>query len=276
MFRFRLIVELTIVTLIAVYLIKISNTLEQLKLANKGEVETEVTSNTSLANPEQQEEVSRLHSLNEVNQHLSSLSANTKAKDLALAISEIDSWMIDPEFEKSVNDVLDKRVIELRSKVLSEVKEDSQKALHASNSKEANKLLNNIGLLISLYPMSEEQGIIEQARQLTDDHRKLAVNLEGQKRLRYNKWAVKQIEQALNGYHKKSSLWSPKKENKLLVDSLVENLAEIDPNLLEPIVLSLYDYALETTKESISESDKVSLAEKLTSPNTIRKTYEDL
>ena len=276
MFRFRLIVELAIVTIIAIYLIKISNTLEQLKLANKGEVGTEVTSNTLLESPDQQEEVLRLHSLNEVNQHLSSLSANTKSKDLALAISEIDSWMIEPEFEKSVNDVLDKRIVELRSKVLSEVKEESQKAINASNSKEANKLLNNIGLLISLYPMSEEPGIIEQARLLTDDHKKLAVNLEGQKRLRYNQWAVKKIEQALNGYHKKSSLWSPKKENKLLVDSLVENLAEIVPNLLEPIVLSLYDYALETTKESISESDKVSLAEKLTSPNTIRKTYEDL
>jgi hypothetical protein len=82
------------------------------------------------------------------------------------------------------------------------------------------------------------------------------------------------IEQAITGYRTKSSFWSPKKENNELISSLVTYLGDVDPNQLEPVVLSLYNYVVEMTKESISEADKLMLAKKLTAPD-IRRNHPD-
>lgn len=275
MSRIRLIAELLIVSIIAFYLIKISSTLEQLKLVDQSVPKPNAVSSTSPNDVELQEDSIQLHSFKDVNQHISSLHTPVRAKDMALAIAEIDSWMIEPESEESVKNLIDQKLDELRFKIVSEVKEESQKALDAPKSKEAREILNNISLLISLYPMSEKQEVIEQAQKLTDDQRKLVLKLESLKRLRYNQWAVSRVEQALNSYHKNSSLWRPKQENKALIDSLVKHLGEVDPNLLEPIVLNLYNYAVDITKESISEDDRIKLAKALTEPAIQRLSYEE-
>lgn len=275
MSRIRLIAELLIVSIIAFYLIKISSTLEQLKLVDQSVPKPNAVSSTSPNDVELQEDSIQLHSFKDVNQHISSLRTPVRAKDMALAIAEIDSWMIEPESEESVKNLIDQKLDELRFKIVSEVKEESQKALDAPKSKEAREILNNISLLISLYPMSEKQEVIEQAQKLTDDQRKLVLKLESLKRLRYNQWAVSRVEQALNSYHKNSSLWRPKQENKALIDSLVKHLGEVDPNLLEPIVLNLYNYAVDITKESISEDDRIKLAKALTEPAIQRLSYEE-
>ena len=83
------------------------------------------------------------------------------------------------------------------------------------------------------------------------------------------------IDYAIWGYNDKSSFLSPKKENKALVDSLVYTLGEVDPVLLEPVVLELYNYVVDLTKGSISEKDKVDLAKRLTDSGIRRKTLGD-
>lgn len=272
--KIRLIVEFALIGLLTLCLFNISTSLDELKRVDKSTPKVGVVTSPV---PEDSEPIDtvELHTLAQVNQRFSSINANAKAQDLAVAISDVDSWMIEPKSEKFAKEAIDLQVKQLRSKVISEVKDESQKALSTTTGRDANKILNSIGFLVALYPMSDKPEIIEQARQLAEDQRKLAIKLEGMKRIRYNQWAVIRIEQALNGFHRNSSLWSPKKENKALVDSLVMYLAEVDPNLLEPTVLSLYTYVVETTKESISEADKLLIARRLTTPNVNRLNFED-
>jgi hypothetical protein len=270
--KIRTLIEILLVGLMGVSIYYNAKVLHAMKSADKAAIEawTGIPSEPDSELPEKAD----LRTLNEVNMKISSLGSNPTARDLALAISEVDSWMIDPKSEKSAKEAIDLQVEKLRTKVVSEVQAENQKALATTNGKDANKILNEIGLLVSLYPMGDKPEIIEQARRLTDDQRKLAIKLEGMKRLRYNQWAVKRLEQALDGFHRNSSLLNPKGENKALVDSLVKYLADIDPNLLEPAVMSLYTYVLETTREAISEADRVSLARKLTAPNVQRIILE--
>ena len=53
------------------------------------------------------------------------------------------------------------------------------------------------------------------------------------------------------------------------------NLGPVDPSLLEPAVLDLYNYVIENTKGKIYEGEKTELAKKLTDPSIRRKTLGD-
>lgn len=216
-----------------------------------------------------------LHTLNEVNAEFAKIGVNTNARSLALSISEIDGWLIEPASSDQVKAAVDQQVALLRKKILKEVSMATQNALNAKNGKLANGFLEEVGLLVSLYPMGESESIINEAKGLTESHRNLAFKLEGLRRIRYNHWAVIRIEQALTGFHKNSKFWSPKKENAALVSSLVTYLGDVDPNLLEPTVLSLYNYVVDITKESISETDRLNLAKRITSPNIQRKMLDN-
>lgn len=88
-------------------------------------------------------------------------------------------------------------------------------------------------------------------------------------------YVTDRIEGALNGYNENKSFLSPKQENPALIASLVKNLAEVDPSLIEPVVLELYSYVIEMTKSSISDADKIELAKRLTDPVVKRKSLGD-
>lgn len=215
------------------------------------------------------------HTVADVEKRFASLGDSATTPDLAAAIAEVDEWLIEPKSSAPVQGLLDHRLAELRQRVLDEVKKTHLVALAAKSGAEATKAYNDAGGLVALFPMNESPAIVEQARGLTAAHRNVGMKLEVAKRVRYNRWAVERLEKAIQGYHAKSSFWSPKKENAELIDSLVTNLGEIDPNQLEPSVLSLYNYAVEMTKDSISEADKVSLAKRLTAPEIVRKLPDD-
>lgn len=215
------------------------------------------------------------HTLAEVEKRFAALGSSASAPDLATAIADVDEWLIEPKAAAPVQSLLDRRLVELRQRVLDDVKKTHLLALAAKSGAEASKAYNDAGALVALFPMSESPTIVEQARGLTAAHRNVGMKLEVAKRVRYNRWAVERLEKAIQGYHAKSSFWSPKKENTELIDSLVANLGEVDPNQLEPSVLSLYNYAVEMTKDSISEADKVSLAKRLTAPEIRRMLPDD-
>jgi hypothetical protein len=174
-----------------------------------------------------------------------------------------------------VQELLNQRQSELRQRVLDDVKKIHLSALTAKSGPEATKAYSDAGSLVALFPMSESASIVEQARSLALAHRIVGIKLEVAKRMRYNRWAVERLEKAIQNYHSKSSFLHPKKENPELMDSLVANVGEIDPNQLEPTVLSLYNYAVEMTKDAISEADKVALTKKLTAPEIQRKIPDD-
>ena len=215
------------------------------------------------------------HTLADVEKRFAAANASASTPDLAAAIAEVDEWLIEPKSSAPVQSLLDRRLAELRQRVPDEVKKIHTLALAATSGAEAVKAYNDAGVLVALFPMSESPAIVEQARALTVAHRNVGLKLEVAKRVRYNRWTVDRLEKAIEGYHAKSSFWSPKKENAELIDSLVANLGEVDPNQLEPTVLGLYNYAVELTKDSISEADKVSLAKRLTAPEIRRKLPDD-
>lgn len=214
------------------------------------------------------------HSLTDVEKLFAAIGVSPSATTLAKSIAEVDEWLIDPKFSIPVQKLLESRLAELRQRVLDEVKNKHILVLSAKTGAEAAKVFNEAGALVALFPMGESHIIIEQARWLNSSHRNIGLKIEVAKRVRYNQWAVIRIEQAIQGYHAKSRFWSPKKENKELIDSLVTYLGEVDPTQLEPSVLGLYNYVIEITKESISEGDKVNLAKRLTAPE-IRRSHPD-
>jgi len=280
MIKIRHLPELVLIGLLSVSIFYNIKVLQEIKLTGSPSVEAEAEAQAKVPETapelnEEQSETELLHTLDEVNTRLAKLGDNANARALALSISEIDGWLINPTSYTSVKEAIDHQVEILRQKILKEVDVATQNALNAGNGKDAKKYLEEVGVLVSLYPMGESESIINQAKDLTEKHRNLSFKLEGSGRIRYNHWAVIQIEQALNGYHKNKSIWSPKKENAALVLSLVTCLGKIDPNLLEPTVLSLYNYVVDITKESISEKDKVDLAKKLTSQNIQRKMLDE-
>lgn len=215
------------------------------------------------------------HTLADVKEWAKNLDENASTQNIAAAIAEVDEWLFEPKSAAAVQKILVQHFEWLRKRVLYDVQQLHEVALAAKTGAEAAKSYNEAGRLMALFPMSESPAIVEQARSLTTAHRNVGLKLEVAKRVRYNRWAVDQLEKAIQGYHEKSSLWSPKKENPLLMDMLVATLSEVDPNQLEPTILSLYNYAVDLTKDSISEADKVSLAKRMTAPDIRRKLPDD-
>jgi hypothetical protein len=80
---------------------------------------------------------------------------------------------------------------------------------------------------------------------LSAQQAEVANRIEMIRRQRYNRWSAQQIDYAIWGYNQKSSLLHPKNENKDLMDSTVSTLGEVDPILLEPVVLELYPTPLD-------------------------------
>lgn len=215
------------------------------------------------------------HTLADVKIWAKNLDENASTQNIAVAIAEVDDWLIEPKSAGAVQTILAQHLKWLRDRVLYDVQQLHEVALSAKSGGEAAKAYNEAGTLVALFPMNESPAVVEEARKLTAGHRNVGLKLEVAKRVRYNRWATDQLEKAIQGYHEKSSFWSPKKENEELIKSLVATLGEVDPNQLEPSILSLYNYAVELTKDSISEADKVSLAKKMTAPDIRRKLPDD-
>jgi hypothetical protein len=194
---------------------------------------------------------------------------------MAALLAEIDTWVVRPEEEAGMLEFKLKLATRLRELVKSEIVLLQKQALASPNGREAAAKYSEAGRILSLYPVSEDLSVLEEARLLSQQQGECARRLGVLRRQRYNHWATAQIEKAIKGYNSKSSYWSPKKENPLLINSLVETLGTVDPALLEPVVLELYNYVIELTKGSISESDKIDLAKRLTGPDVKRKGLED-
>lgn len=92
-------------------------------------------------------------------------------------------------------------------------------------------------------------------------------------RQRYNRWALEQIEAALNYYTEKKNFF--RSGNEKLIGPLSSRLAPIDPILLEPVVLDLYSYVLSQIKSSLPTDKMLAFAKQLTAPSNQRKTLGD-
>lgn len=216
-----------------------------------------------------------IHSLAEAQAAIEELGENPSAQDLATKLFEIDLWIVSPDEENEFRNFKNTIVAKLQTIVAGEVAELQKKALQADNGAEAADLYKEAEIILTLFPLSEDAGALDKARQLGSKQSHVADRLQAIRRQRYNHWATGKIENAINGYNENSSLWSPVAENKRLVDSCVKELAEIDPMILEPAVLDLYSYILNLTTQAISDKDRVALSKGLSDPTVKRKTLGD-
>ncbi len=206
---------------------------------------------------------------------IQNLGEEPSAAILAEAIATMDEWMINIAEEKRFIDFKQEQILRLREKVKSEVGNHQEAALKAKTGAEASKELAEAGRILSMFPMSDEASIIEEAKKLASHQSEIANRLEVIRRQRYNRWAVEQIEKALDFYNANVSKYNPLSDNSILIGDLVNNIGEVDPILLEPVVLDLYNYVIDRTKGSISEKNKLELAKRLTDPLNQRKDLGD-
>ncbi len=203
------------------------------------------------------------------------LGKNPSAEMMAGALVQIDSWMIRVEDEASVKNLKTYISKRLRKRIKTEVQALQAGALKATTTREGMVMHAEAGRIVALYPMTNEAGIIAQAKLLMQSQVDIAGRLQLIRRQRYNLWAAQQIEKAIKGFNEQSSFLSPKEENPKIIASLLEHLGPIDPSVLEPVVMDMYHYVLDLTKKNISEADKISLMKKLADPANQRKTPGD-
>jgi hypothetical protein len=216
-----------------------------------------------------------LRTFAELQARMAALGTQPSAADLAACLAEIDLWTMRPDDEKDATARKLELLSRLRNQVRVEVEDLQRTSLHAKTGAEAARLYATAGQTLALFPLSDEQVVLEEAKRLALQQVDIANRIDMLRRQRYNYWAAGQIGAAVDGYNNEKSYLSPKKENARLMESLVKCLGEIDPTLLEPAVTELYQYVLDLTGGSISEAERVQLAKRLTDPAVRRKTLGD-
>jgi hypothetical protein len=221
------------------------------------------------------ESTQELHTLAEAQDLINKLGDKPSATKLAETMANVDEWLIVPSEEELFTKFKLEQLGRLRTLVKSEVGAHQQAALKAPTGAGGAKEYAEAGRILVLFPMTDETLVIEEAKQLAARQTEIAGRLEVIRRQRYNKWAVEQIEKALDFYNANVNKWNPLSDNAILIGALVKDLGEVDPMLLEPAVLELYNYVIDRTKGSISEKNKLELAKRLTDPLNQRKTLGD-
>ena len=192
------------------------------------------------------------------------------ADQLATIINELDGWLVKPEDERKIQNRMAILIPGLRKVVALEVRALQSASLIVLPSAVGAMKLDEAGRILALFPMSDDPGVIKEAKQLTDRQMDAAARLDALRRQRYNKWAIVRIEQAIDYYNANVSKWDPTDDNTGMLDPLVGYLGSVDPMFLEPASLELYNYIIEKMKGSLSEKNKLEFAKQLTDPKISR------
>jgi len=217
----------------------------------------------------------QFHTTKEAQQIVAKLGTSPTAENLAKALGQLDEWLVKPEEEAAFTEFKRSQLSVLRKQIEKELHDLHTQALNAPNGEEAATIDMRAGQLLSLFPMGTEPATIVLAQKLSREHANVGTRLQSIQRQRYNQWATNRIEAAIDGYNKNASYRHPIDENPKLIESLVDNLKEVDPLLLEPVVLDLYNYVIDLTRKSVSENDSVNMAKRLSSADNKRKSLGD-
>jgi hypothetical protein len=194
---------------------------------------------------------------------------------LAEALATMDAWPVKSDQEKEMRQFKLELASRLRKQVKEEVVAVQKAALDADSGAKGARKHAEAGSILALYPMSEDKVVIEEAKQLAAQQADIAVRLEVIRRQRYNHWAAEQVEKAISDYNNTKSRIPYRTDRDKLVEHLVANMGAVDPAILEPTVLELYNYAVDVTKAALSEQEKIDFAKKMTHPTLKRKTLGD-
>jgi hypothetical protein len=238
-------------------------------------IETKLGALAGLIDEPITEEPIEFASLTAVESQIKSLGEEPSAARLAEAIAEIDALFPKPEEEAAFQKLKLAQEARLRQIVRAEVQRHQKAARDAPSGEKASEELAEAMRTLVLYPQSDDGEVLREAQQLQALQEGTRAKIQVIRRLRYNRWATEQVEKAINFYNANVSRWNPFGDNTVLIAALVENLGAVDPALLEPAVLELYNHVIERTKDSINEANKLDLAKRLTDPSIRRRGLED-
>ena len=199
-------------------------------------------------------------------EHFNNLAEDSTAQEIADVLMLTRDIQPHQEDQKNFGEIEAKLIGQLRQKVKAEVSELHEKALKSSSYREGYRLSRNSGVVLALYPMSEDPSVMEEAEELSLRQTELIRRLELIRRQRYNYWAAQQLEKALNVLRQY--------QNKEGMEFAVKYLRVIEPKFLEPAVSSVYSYTTNEMMKEFNGADKAKIAKMLTDTSTFRRGLE--
>ncbi|HEY3914081.1 MAG TPA: hypothetical protein VGN61_06300, partial [Verrucomicrobiae bacterium] len=182
-----------------------------------------------------------LHKAKEIIPYINQNVAGKGIEGLARALAEMDEWQFRPEDEALAREELEGVMEALREKATARITDLSKSALESENGRGAAEKMGEINSVLSLYPTPTSTEDRKKLERITAELLRLSRRVEDIRRLRYNRWAVGNIDIALADYHKNKKTLGTDKD--ALTKSCVDSLKLIDPAFLEPAMLDLYNYA---------------------------------
>lgn len=206
----------------------------------------------------------------DVTERISQIAPDATVEATARVIAEVDEWLFAPGEEEQATILLEKAVDGLRDQIGLKVQELTAAAVEAPNGTAATEKLTQTNALLSLYPApktNEQRAKLEQTTALILAAAKRAEDI---RRLRYNTWAVTQIDNGrINYYSIKKTIGT---DEKALSQACINALASIDPAFLEPATADLYNYVFGLSKNALSESVRTQFTKGFVDPKTKRRT----
>lgn len=200
---------------------------------------------------------------------------DARPKERARVIEEVDGWLFASEEQEAALGLLREQVELLRTAIEREVGLLESAALAASDGKQAQARIAEMGRVLRLYPMPETSEQQSRLEKMVAGMQKTSQRTNDIRYLRYNAWAVDQIEAGLARFRELKTRWMNEKEKTALMEACVESTKHVHPSFLEPATLDLYRLLLDKTRKELTEPLQVRLTKELADPTTTRKTPED-
>lgn len=218
-------------------------------------------------------EAEELKTVSDIKARVNQLSPTASIEEVAPVIAEMDQWIYSADEEAEAVKLLDKLTDTLRRLIEQRVNTLLSEALAAENGQEATQVMSRVNDLLSLYPVPITSEYKSRLDQLTRQILEAARRVDEIRRLRYNAWAIGEIDKGLSAYHNNKGLIFT--DDAVLVEWCHRFLKEIDPAYLEPVALDLYNYAIGLTANKINDQYRVKLAEGFADIGTPRRSPAD-
>lgn len=224
-----------------------------------------------------------LRKLDDLEKRLAQVSKGS-IEQLAEAIADVDGWLYDQADESKARERINDEVGKLRDRISNEIHGLCQTALKSTNGASAQKYMARVNKLLMLYPTpatdDQRAALDKLAREILQSSQRI----DEIRQLRYNDWAIWQVQTALSNYHALIKVNNFKDLKKLvstnkeeLIQKCAKPLGEIDPAQLEPAVMDLYNYAYGLIRDGMGtdEAYLVKLAKVFADPAHTRRSPEE-
>ncbi len=215
-----------------------------------------------------------LHTTADAVKLVSALGGMQTAEKLAECLGTVDGWIAGADEQDALQTFKVQQVDKLRALVKKELADLHDNALKAETGSKAGDFHAKASQILALYPISNAQTVLDEARQISSRHAEIGVRIDVIRRQRYNAWAMTQIEETINTVNATANSFKTS-DNPKTIEATVKSLGEVDPNLLEPVVAQLYNYAVEQAKGNVSSAQQLELGKRMIDPKIRRKGYGD-